>query len=137
MLYVALGMAAWDRRIQDSAFRTLDVGRKELLLPLDDESKLKQAANHVAKLELTQTDTRQYVTQLMAEAGKPRQARFSGPQLARKAKKIREDLGGASTLKRVKALRAEMDVKERDGLVAEMEKLRDVVADLVRALKGK
>jgi hypothetical protein len=137
LVYVALRMAAWDKRIQDSTFRSLDAPRKELLLPLDDETKLKKAANHVAKLGLTQTDTRQYVTELMAEDGKPRQVRFTGAQLGRKMKLMREDLEGAATLRRVKALRAEMDVKDRDGLVAEMESLRDVVSELVRALKGK
>ena len=137
MLYVALGMAAWDKRIHDAGFRSLDAGRKELLLPLGDERKLKLAANHVAKLDLTQTDTRQYVTQLMAEEGKSRQVRFSGKQLAGKARKLRQSWEGAGTLKRVKALGATMKEEERTETIGEMEKLKDVVGEILKALKGR
>ncbi len=137
MLYVALGMAAWDKRIHDSAFRSLDAGRKELLLPLGDARKLKDAAIHVSKLDLTQTDTRQYVTQLMSEDGKSRQVRWSGKQLATKARKMREALEGASTLRRVKLLRGQMDTEERNGIIGEMEKLREAAAEIVKTLKGR
>jgi len=137
MLYVALEVAAWDKRIHDAAFRTRDAGRKELLLPLGDERRLKAAANHVAKLDLTQTDTRQYVTQLMAEEGKSRQVRVTGKQLATKARKLRQAWEGAGTLRRVKALGSTMKEEERVETIGEMEKLKDVVAEIVKALKGK
>lgn len=136
LLYVALRTAAWDRRIHDETFRKLDVGRKELLLPLDEESQLKAAANHVSKLSMTQDDTRQYVAQLRAEAGKPKQPRFTAKTLAAKATKLSEDLGGAANLKRVKKLRSAMRGEERERVVKAMENLREVVAEIVRALKA-
>src|SRR5438105_7545890 len=37
LLYVALEIAARDKRINDGSWRALDAGRKELLLPLADE----------------------------------------------------------------------------------------------------
>ena len=137
MLYVALEVAAWDKRIHDAAFRTLDAGRKELLLPLGDERRLKAAANHVAKLDLTQTDTRQYVTQLMAEEGKSRQVRVTGKLLVSKARKVRQSWEGAATMRRVKALGGEMEPGEKAETIGEMEKLRDVVGEILKALRGK
>ena len=49
MLSVALHVAAWDKRINDEAWRGLDLGRKELLLPLGDDARLREAAQHVAE----------------------------------------------------------------------------------------
>lgn len=40
LLSVSVRMAAHDRRIQDDTFRLLDPGRKEILLPLTDETRL-------------------------------------------------------------------------------------------------
>lgn len=133
-VYTALAMAAWDKRIHDSAFRTLDSARKELLLPLGEAKKLKEAANHVAKLDLTQTDTRQYVTGLMADEGKVRQVRVTAKGLTARAITMRKSLEGAATLKRIRAL--EMEPAERRAVVAEMVKLKDAVAEMLKALKG-
>lgn len=49
MLYVALQVAANDKRITDDTWRRLDAGRKEILLPLDDPRSLRDAAEHVSK----------------------------------------------------------------------------------------
>jgi hypothetical protein len=70
MLYVALQLAARDKRIADTTWRGLDAGRKELLLPLGDDGRLREAAQHVAKFNLTQASTRQYVSSLLVSAGR-------------------------------------------------------------------
>lgn len=44
MLYVAVEIAARDKRINDDVWRTLEPGRKELLLPLADEPVMRKAA---------------------------------------------------------------------------------------------
>ena len=41
MLYVAIHIAAHDKRITDEAWRNLEPGRKELLLPLGDEAAMR------------------------------------------------------------------------------------------------
>ena len=45
----------------------LEPGRKELLLPLDDESAMRRAAQHVTAMKLTQRATRTYVASQRAE----------------------------------------------------------------------
>lgn len=137
MLYVAVATAAWDKRVHDAAFRGLDLGRKELLLPLDDPQKLKAAANHVSKLSLTQTDTKQYVTSLLAEEGKKRQVRYSSQQLRGKARKLRQVFEDGATLRRVKTLRGEMDDAERARFVDEMDRLRAAVGEVLKVLRAK
>ncbi|CAN5721219.1 hypothetical protein BH09MYX1_BH09MYX1_00650 [soil metagenome] len=134
MLYVALTIAAWDEQLRNTAFHSLDLARKVLLLPLADEKKLKNAASHVAKLDLTQADTRDYVTQLLAQAGKSRQVRITGKGLAVRAMKLRKSLEGPS-LRRLRSL--EMKPADRKVAISEMERLEAVVAQVVKALKAR
>jgi hypothetical protein len=52
VLTVMLRIAAYDKRITDQTWRGLDAGRKEILLPLGDDRKLREAASHVSKFNL-------------------------------------------------------------------------------------
>jgi hypothetical protein len=54
LLYVAVRVAAYDRRITAQSWRGLDAGRKELLLPLGEERRLRDAAQHVSDMNLSQ-----------------------------------------------------------------------------------
>ena len=137
VLDVALRMAAYDRRITDETFRTLDSGRKERLLPLGDPQRMRQAAAHVTKFRLTQTDTEQYVTSLLTEDGKSRQVRFTAPQLVSKVKTLRSNLEKASTLRRVRELKGQISPKEREEMAAEMERLGEAVRGVAKVLRGK
>ncbi len=69
VLYVAVEIAARDKRINDDIWRGLEPGRKELLLPLADEAKMRKAAKHVVEMKLSQDKTREYVTELRAADG--------------------------------------------------------------------
>jgi len=137
VLDVALRMAAYDRRITDETFRALDSGRKERLLPLGEPARMRQAAAHVTKFHLTQTDTEQYVTSLLAEDGKTRQVRFTAPQLVSKVKTLRSNLEKASTLRRVRELKGQISPKEREDMAAEMERLGEAVRGVAKMLRGK
>jgi hypothetical protein len=70
MLYLCVQIAAHDKRINDEAWRNLEPGRKALLLPLRDEALLRQAAQHVTAMKLTQDATKAYVRSLRSEQGK-------------------------------------------------------------------
>ena len=59
-----------DKRLTNQSWQRLDVGRKQLLLPLREVPRLRQAAQHVMKWNLTHAKTREYVTQLRAEDGR-------------------------------------------------------------------
>jgi len=137
MLYVAVRLAAYDKRITDQTWRGLDPGRKELLLPLREDRRLRDAAQHVTKFNLTQTKTTAYVSELLAEGGEPPQVRLTAPVLMRRMAKIREALGGAAVLKKVRALHGEMDAKERQALAGEIDKVREVLSAIAREVRGR
>jgi hypothetical protein len=136
MVYVALQLAAFDKRITDQTWRGLDAGRKEILLPLDDDKRLRQAAEHVAKFNLTQAKTREYVSELMTKNGAPPRARITGPVLTGRIRKFREALGSTAVLRRVRALKAELESSEVEPIIGEIEKLREVLKSVSRELKG-
>jgi hypothetical protein len=137
MLYVALQVAAYDKRIGDEAWRRLDSGRKELLLPLVDEHRLREAAAHVSTFKLTQTKTREYVGALMAKDGGAQQARLTGPALVSRMRKLRESLDGAAVLRRVRALRGDLEAPQRQEIAGEIEKLREVLRAIAREVRGR
>lgn len=133
LLYVALRIAANDRRITAQAWRGLDAGRKELLLPLGNERAILGAARHVSDLDLSQPKTREYVTGLLATQGTPRRVRITPRTFASRVKRLRAGLGGAATLRRLRAL--EMEAGDRQTVVGELEQLKDTVAEMLKALK--
>ena len=137
MLYVALQLAAYDKRITDQSWRGLDAGRKELLLPLHDDRRLREAAQRVSKFNLTQTKTREYVTELLAEDGRSRQVRITAPVLLGRVRTLRETLGGGAVLRKVRELHDNLDPSERAAIAGELEKLKDVLSVLTRAMRGR
>lgn len=137
MLFVALQVAARDKRIADSTWRGLDAGRKELLLPLGEDGRLREAAQHVAKFNLTQAGTREYVRGLLAQEGKAPAVRLTVPRLVGKVEKLKETIGSAAALKRVEKLKGEVDAKERERAAAAVEELREVLGRIAKTLRSK
>jgi len=137
MLFVAVRLAAYDKRITDQTWRGLDAGRKELLLPLREDRRLRDAAAHVTKFNLTQTKTNAYVSELLAESGEAPNVRLTAPLLMGRMKKIHESLSGAAVLKKVRALQEELDVAERKALAGEIDKVREVLTAIAREVRGR
>lgn len=137
MLYVALQLAAHDKRIADTTWRGLDAGRKELLLPLGDDARLRDAAQHVSKFNLTQASTRQYVSGLLESAGRPRAVRLTVPRLVGQVKKLRATLGTAAALRKVEQLRDVAEPREREKAAEEVEELREALGKIAKALRAK
>jgi len=137
MLYVALQLAARDKRIADTTWRGLDAGRKELLLPLADDGRLREAAQHVAKFNLTQASTRQYVSSLLTPAGRAPALRLTMPRLVRHVQTLRAAVGTAAALRKVEQLREAAEPREREKAAAEIEELREVLAKISRSLRAK
>jgi len=137
MLYVSLQVAAYDKRINDESWRRLDAGRKEILLPLDDERLLREAAQHVTAFKLTQTKTRDYVSELLAKEGGTRQVRITAPVLIGRMRKLRESLDGATVLRKVRALNGKLDAKQRQEIAGEIDKLREVLQAIAREVRGR
>jgi hypothetical protein len=130
-------LAAYDKRISDQTWRGLDAGRKELLLPLREDRRLRDAAQHVSKFNLTQTKTTEYVNELLAEDGEAPSIRLTAPVLMGRMKKIRESLGGAAVLKKVRALKADLEDSDRQALAGEIDKVREVLGALAREVRAR
>jgi hypothetical protein len=137
MLYVALRVAAHDKQITDQSWRGLDAVRKEILLPLRETARLRDAAQHVSKFNLTQPKTREYVSAMLAESGKPKQVRITAKAFAGRVRKIREDLAAAGVMRRVKDFSGELEPAERGKIAAEIEKLREVLGEMAKTLRRK
>lgn len=137
VLYVALTLAAFDKQINDQAWRRLDFGRKELLLPLATPDKLRAGAQHVSKWNLTQAKTREYVTAQLGKSGKSRQRRLTGAQLATRVKKWRDELEADGFLGHVESLRGDLPKAERERMGEEIERLQKALDEVARALRGK
>lgn len=132
MLYVALHIAARDRRITDEAWRNLEPGRKEILLPLGDDGLMRKAAQHVSAMKLTQRATRAYVASLQAERGKAKGARLTAPRLAARVRRFREGVASKAVEKRIAAA---LDAAEPDDAKAAIEELEAVRAWADRLLR--
>jgi hypothetical protein len=124
VLYVTLHIAAHDKRITDEAWRGLDVGRKELLLPLGDEAHLRAAAQHVTAMKLTQRETREYVGALLVARGDERAVRLTAPRIAAQLRTFRERVGTAMYQRRALAVLKNLGADEVDPVRQEVEAVR-------------
>jgi hypothetical protein len=124
MLYVALHIAAHDKRITDEAWRNLEPGRKELLLPLDDEAAMREAAQHVTAMKLTQRATRAYVAGLMEALGRGREVRLTPARVTATVRGFRERVAKAAWQRRAVAVMKDGDEGERAAVRGELEALR-------------
>jgi hypothetical protein len=124
LLYVALLIAAHDKRITDENWRNLEPGRKALLLPLREVDALREAAQHVSALKLSHHATRTYVDSLLEARGRDRKPRFTAASLTRKVRSFRGGLSGAAFTRRLQTVSEALSAPERRALAAELEGLR-------------
>jgi hypothetical protein len=134
LLYVAVQIAAHDKRITDETWRGLDSGRKELLLPLGDERLMRKAAQHVVAMKLSARATRQYVQGLAAESGKARQVRLTGPRLVARLRAVREGLLDGPGRRRVERLLGDLDPASREALRGEAEALAAFAREILKRI---
>ncbi len=135
ILYVAVAIAANDKRITDQAWRGLDAGRKELLLPLKSGDALREGAQHISKFNLTQAKTREYVTAALESQGKSRQVRITGRGLVLRVRRLRDSLGTAAVLRKLGDVGGGLDAAERKRALEEIERLKEVLAKVSVALR--
>ena len=102
-----------------------------------EDRRLRDAAPHVTKFNLTQTKTKAYVGELLAKEADAPAVRLTAPLLIGRMKKIHETLGSASVLRKIRALHGELDVAERQALVGEIEKARDALTAVAREVRGR
>lgn len=137
ILYVALHIAARDKRITDEAWRSLEAGRKELLLPLGDESLMRKAARHVTAMKLTQRATRAYVGAMIAERDGAREVRLTAPRIAAHVRGFRERVTESAYQRRAAAVLKGADDDARASVRAEVEAVRAWADALLAKIDGR
>lgn len=133
MLEVAVRVAALDRQLEDASWQALDVGRKELLLPLRDTGLLRKAAKHVAGAKLTQRDTHKYVSGLLEAQGRKRQVRITPSGYTARVRAIREKLASPAVMKHLQ--KVELTPAQREALADEIDQLRAWASDTLATLR--
>lgn len=134
-LYVALRIAAYDKRITDESWRLLDAGRKELLLPLVEVPALREAARHVTKFDLTHKMTAAYVTARLAEDGESRQVRWTGSQMTKQLGKLQSMFDERVSVPRLRELRRTLTDEEKQTLVERTRALQATLTNVLRELR--
>jgi hypothetical protein len=135
LLYVSVHIAARDKRITDEAWRALEPGRKELLLPLGDDKLLRKAAQHVTAMKLTQRDTRAYVDGLREEQGHAPKARLTAPRLMGQVKRMRAAAGTAAAQRRAAAVVRAMSDAQKQALGEELDAIAAWLAEMRRSAR--
>jgi hypothetical protein len=136
LMTVALVIAAHDKRIQDESWRLLEVGRKELLLPLGEESSLREGAQQVLTMKMSQRATREYVREALAAKGKQRQARLTMNRVRSHVQQFSKKVGTAAYERRMEKVLKETTPEERAALKAEVEAIGAWVKRVMGRLKG-
>jgi hypothetical protein len=121
VLYVAVEIAARDKRINDDNWRMLEPGRKELLLPLADESAMRRAARHVVAMKLSQDKTREYVASLRAAEGDAPKLRLTVGRVLGHMRKFRGSVGSPAAVRSLKKLSSGATEEERAALKSELD----------------
>ncbi|MFM7299435.1 MAG: hypothetical protein ACKO4Q_19705 [Planctomycetota bacterium] len=135
LLYVALHIAARDKRITDESWRNLEPGRKALLLPLGDEGLMRGAARHVTSLKLTQRATRKYVTSLLAERGEARAVRVTAPRVTAQVRQFRERVTDKAFERKAVAALKSADDADAKAAIRELEAVRAWATRVLRRLQ--
>ena len=134
-LYVALRIAAHDKRIQDDSWRLLEPGRKELLLPLKEPPLLRKAAQHVVAMKLSQRATREYVRATIADQGGERKSRVTAGQFQSHVRRFRAHVEDATYKRRVARTLKDLGDEDRRALKEELSALRGWVAEMLAAVR--
>jgi hypothetical protein len=134
-LYVALEIAAHDKRIQDDSWRLLEPGRKELLLPLRDESLMRKAARRVVEMKLSHRSTRELVRAELSARGDKQAVRVTPQRFHNQVKKFRERVVDAAYKRKVEASLRELPKAKKLEVRRELEALHQWASDLLAAVR--
>lgn len=138
VLSQALRMAAWDDELRDDHWRSLDAGRKALLLPLGERPLLLAGARHVMAMGLTQDATRAYVAEVLRQArGVEPAVRLTAGRVRARFTGLRTALGTSAARRRFRELAKAMSDGDRKQLARELEETALLVSQLRADLRGR
>jgi hypothetical protein len=135
-LYLAVTVAAHDKRIQDESWRLLEPGRKEFLLPLGDEAVMRKAAQHVVAMKLSQKATKQYVRALLDEQGKPVRVQASAPKLVARVQRFRQSVSDPAFQRGIARSLKSLEPSDKAAVKKELESLRAWASELIATMRS-
>jgi hypothetical protein len=133
-LSFAVRIAAWDQTINDQAFKDLDPERKKLLLPLKDGDRMREAAQHIAKHQLSYRMTEELVRNLRRKADEAPAVRLTPARLDKRLDGVAELGGTAQGRKAITRLAKSLTPDRRAALRRKAEATAKAMALLLEAL---
>ncbi|CAN5192905.1 hypothetical protein BH09MYX1_BH09MYX1_46340 [soil metagenome] len=137
LLEVAVRIAAHDKRINDESWRLLEPGRKELLLPLGDEAAMREAAQRVVAMKMSQRATKELVRAQMKAEGRAPSARTTPTKLKKQLSQFNARLVDLSSKRRIESILTKSTIAEKKELRTEVERLAEWARLVLRKLKAK
>lgn len=134
MLYVAIQIAAYDKRITNESWRLLEPTRKEILLPLREDSALRQAAQHVVDMKLSTRATRTYVKQMLHAKGKDNALRMTPARAASSVKKLSSQWLDKRWRHKLSTQLGELDAAEQKRARQTLHDMRAALSELLATL---
>lgn len=123
MLYVSLSLAVKDALLKDPSWHALDTTRKELLLPLREDSLLCKAAKHVREEKLTLDQTRAYVRLCGQDVGRRRSLRVTPHRAAATVARLHQTLDEARYRAKLKLQLRELSESEKQAVKSQLDAL--------------
>ena len=134
-IHLAVQIAAYDKRLNDEAFRALDVTRKRMLLPLADDRRIRDAAQHVSGMKLTASDTQAYVRAQLAESGEKPALRMTAKTATARVSRAAKPFRDRAMLGKWRAQLGELTGAPRQEALNDLRAIARAVTDLMAALQ--
>jgi|LNFM01.1.fsa_nt_gb hypothetical protein len=123
--------AAYDKRLNSDAWRSLDFGRKARLVRLDDDKLLRKAAQHVLSTNMKTKPLEAYVRELLREHGAPIQSRLTLGRVSSQLARMTERFADRTFVSRVTAVfTASDDDEARSAVIDQVEAAQRTLAAL-------
>lgn len=126
--------AAYDKRLNSDAWRSLDFSRKSRLVRLGDDKLLRKGAQHVLASNLGVRQVEAYVRNVLAELGEPVPTRVNVSAFRGQLAKWTERVSAKSFARQLEGAAKKLDDEEREALVSELESAQEALAELVARL---
>jgi hypothetical protein len=131
-----LACAAYDKRLNSDAWRSLDLSRKSMLLRLGDDKLLRKAAQHVLAANLGVRDCEAYVRNVLAEqAGQAPAVRVNVTAFRGQLAKLTERVSARAFVRQLEKASKELDDEARSALVSELDAAQAALAELSERLR--
>ncbi len=133
-LHLAVQVAAYDKRLNDEAFRGLDISRKRILLPLGDDQMIRDGAHHVTATKLTAAATQEYVQAMLAQNAEPRLVRMTPKAAGARVSRASKLFTDKATFGKWKNRLAELSGAPKTEAQTQLEAIAKAVQELLKAL---